>query len=448
MRRRDLLRALGMLGMSSVPLTACVGASARAATTRSASLPPAVPATADPPATTARASTQAIGGRLVQAAVHRHSPPTAESVRNTLLPVSAALYRAALPGDDNAVISPYSIVAALGMLALGARGVTARQLTAVLGGDAGTVARRVTGVDAELARAVVASTTASFGAPPSPVVIEPANAVFVRPSAGVQPQYLDELATGYGAGVREVDFAAPAAAIATMNSWVGQRTHGLIPHLMPPDFVDATTLLVLVNALYLKAAWANPFDPGTSPQPFTTPSRTVRVPFMTRTGGMSYAAGPKWRAVSIPLVTDLAMTVILPRVGAFRQVSAGVDAQLLSAAMNGEDRTVELAMPAFTTDVQTDLKPPLTAMGLDELFTTPDLSGIAAGAWVSGAVHQARIVVDDKGIEAAAATAIAIPASGLPPEAPFRVDRPFLYVVHDVQTGTPLFLGRVTDPTR
>lgn len=446
MRRRDLLRAIGLLGMSSaLPVAACTGGSTPGGTT---SPSPTVPATTDPAVTTAPSTTPAVpGGRLVQAAVHRQTPPTAESVRNKLLPISATLYRTALPGNDNAVLSPYSIVSALGMLALGARGTTAKKLATVLGNDATTVARWMSGVDAELRRAVTASKT-NFGGPPSPAIIEPANAVFVRPDGGVRPAYLDALAIGYGAGVREVDFEAAAAAAATINGWVGDRTHGLIPHLLPPDFVDASTLLVLVNALYLKAAWAGPFEPGTSPRPFTTPSRTVQIPFMTRVGGMPYASGAQWRAVSIPLLTDLAMTVILPDAGAFTQISARLDATLLGAAMNGEERMVEVAMPAFTTDVQTDLVAPLKAMGLAELFDAPDLSGIADGVRVSGAIHQARVVVDHDGIEAAAATAIAVAMSLPAPEAPFRLDRPFLYLVHDVQTRTPLFLGRVTDPTR
>ena len=273
--------------------------------------------------------------------------------------------------------------------------------------------------------------------------------MFVGPDSQVLPAYLDALASGYGAGVREVDFRAAAAARAAINTWVAQRTHGLIPDMIRPDFIDTNTIAVLVNALYLKAAWENPFDSGTAPMPFTTLTETVSVPFMTRAGKMLYASGAKWQAVSIPLSAMLAMTVIVPTAGSFRQVSAKLDAGLLAAATNGQEREVTLAMPAFTTDVQTDLEKPLTALGLGALFSNPNLSGIAPGALrVSGAAHQARIAVDDKGIEAAAAVAVAVAVSGAVAAPPLRLDRPFLYLVHDVETSTPLFLGRVTDPTQ
>lgn len=381
--------------------------------------------------------------------MQRQTPVAASVAANRLLAVSAALYRAALTGEDNAVLSPYSIVSALGMLALGARGATAQQLATVLGGNAPTVARWLGGVDAALARAVAASTQNAFGSGPVPALVEPANSVFVGRDSQVLPAYLEALAAGYGAGVRQVDFAAAAAARAAINAWVGERTHGLIPDLLPPGFVDANTIAVLVNALYLRAAWANPFDPGTVSMPFTALTGTVAVPFMTRSDKMLYASGARWQAASIPLSAMLAMTVIVPTAGSFRQVSAALDTRMLAAATHGEERQVDLAMPAFTTDVQTDLEKPLTTMGLGALFSSPNLSGIARGALrVSGAVHQARIAVDDKGIEAAAATAVAIPSSAAPAVPPLRLDRPFLYVVHDVETSTPLFLGRVTDPTR
>ncbi|QNK79476.1 serpin family protein [Nakamurella sp. PAMC28650] len=459
MRRREVLRAAGWGLLSALPVAGCsAGGSGTAAVNRprpdtsasheTAAATAGVPTTTRP-LTTTRPAADGIGGRLLEADVRRQTPVAAAAAAKQLLPVSAALYRTALPGEGNAVLSPYSIVTALGMLALGARGSTAQQLATVLGGDAPTVARWLGGVDAALARAEVASTQNAYGSAPVPAVIEPANAVFVGSDTPVYPAYLHALATGYGAGVREVHFSAAAAARAAINQWVAQRTHGLIPDLIPPDFVNADTITVLVNALYLRAAWANPFDPGTAPMPFTTLSGTVSVPFMTRSDKMLYASGPKWQATSIPLSAMLAMTVIVPTAGSFRQVSAGLDAKLLAAATNGQERQVELAMPAFTTDVQTDLEKPLTAMGLGSLFNTPDLSGIAPNALrISGAVHQARIAVDDKGIEAAAATAVAIPMSGALPAPPLRLDRPFLYLVHDVDTRTPLFLGRVTDPTR
>lgn len=281
-------------------------------------------------------------------------------------------------------------------------------------------------------------------------VVEPANVLFLRQDAAVRAAYLTALAGGYGTGVRQIDFADSDLARSAINGWVAQRTRNLIPQLLPAGFVDAATFLVLVNALYLKAAWANPFDPGTTDQHFSTLSGgKVPVPLMIRSDKMNYATGANWQAVSIPLVDNLAMTVIVPNAGSFAAVSNNLDAALLTTATSGRERQVDLAMPAFGTDTPTDLIKPLTALGLGSLFDRPDLSGIAGAPgslFVSGAVHQARIVVDHKGIEAAAATAIGVAMSAAAP-AKLRVDRPFLYLIHDVETVTPLFLGRITNPT-
>lgn len=290
MRRRDLLGAAGWLGLL---LTApgCAAASDGAPT--------------DP----ARAAQQ-VGGRLVQDRTERRPAAAATAVRHKLLPFSAALYRAALTGTENAVLSPYSIAATLGMLALGARGGTAMALTRALGADAATVSSWLGGGDAALADGVSSSAKDSFGQPASPIVVEPANVLFLRADTQLNPSYLRDLAVDYGAGVRQVDFAESTAARATINSWVAQKTRQLIPELLPDGFVTAATLLVLVNALYLKAAWANPFQSSTHTGEFTTGSGgRVAVSFMTRSNKMNYATGRGWQAVSIPFLGGLAMTV-------------------------------------------------------------------------------------------------------------------------------------------
>ncbi len=456
MRRRDLLRTVGWVGlMSAVPVAGCAAGGDKAATISKSGSPAVTTQLPSTSSTSASARTPTPvatpGGQLVQGDAKRDPAPPATVARHRLLPFSAALYKAALTGQGNAVLSPYSVVSALGMLALGARGATATKLAEALGADAATVARWVGGADAALGRAVAASTQAWDGGPAAePTVVEPANVLFLQQGAAVRAAYLTALAGGYGTGVRQLDFADSDVARSAINEWVAERTRHLILQLLPAGFVDASTLLVLVNALYLKAAWANPFDPGTTDEQFTTLNDgKVPVPLMTRSDKMNYATGANWQAVSIPLVDNLAMTVIVPNAGSFTAVSNNLDAALLTAATSGQERQVDLAMPAFSTDTPTDLIKPLRALGLGSLFDHPDLSGIAGAPgslFVSGAMHQARIVVDDKGVEAAAATAIGVAASGAPP-ASLRVDRSFLYLIHDVETVTPLFLGRITNPT-
>lgn len=460
MRRRDLFRGAGSLAVLAAPVVAgcaaprndpagstTAGSTASTTAGRTASVTAAATTTA---ATNTAATSTAAGGAVVRGAGARRSAPAA--VQQRLLPAAAALYRAALPGTGNAILSPYSIVSALGMLAYGARGATAAALTKALGGDAGTVAGWLTGSDAALAAAVTASKQApgALGSSGGPTVIDPANA-FLDRGARLNPPFLDALARGYGVGVRQVDFAQSDAARAIVNGWVGERTRGLIPELIPAGFVDASTLLVLVNAIYLKAAWVDPFRPATGTVAFRTATgKSVAVELMTREDKMNYVRTADWEAVSIPLAFDLAMTVIVPRPGSFAAVAARLDAKLLAQATSGEQYQVKLAMPGFRTDTATDLESPLRALGLGMLFAGPDLSGIAGAPgdlFVSGAVHQAKIGVDHLGVEAAAATAVAVALSGLSRVAEVEITRPFLYLIHDTGTTTPLFLGRVTDPT-
>ena len=464
MKRRSVFRAAGCWGLlSALPVSGCAAGSKSGATVSpDASLPGTTAISTDPTLEPTPGSTagsvrhpprpDVIGGQVLQANGKRQSVPSADVVKHSLLPAAVALYRAALPGSGNAVLSPYSIVAALGMLAFGARGATATSLANVLGADAATVSRWLSAADAALAGAVADSKQGQYRSSADPTVIEPANVLFLQRDLQVRAAYLEALAAGYGAGVRQLDFADSAAARAAINGWVAQRTHDLIPHLLPEGSVDPRTLLVLVNALYLKASWATPFLRGRTNQGFITPDRVkVAVPFMTWTGTAGCARGPNWQSVSIPLVAQLAMTVIVPDAGFFSQITDRLDAGLLAAAAAGGQRSVEVAMPAFHTDTPTDLRKPLGDLGLAELFDAPDLSGITGPAgrlYLSGAFHQARIAVNDHGVEAAAATAVVIMTSSVSvPDLRLRVDRPFLYLLHDVATVTPLFLGRVTDPS-
>jgi serpin B len=108
-----------------------------------------------------------------------------------------------------------------------------------------------------------------------------------------------------------------------------------------------------------------------------------------------------------------------------------------------------IAMPKFTTRVKTDLVPALQDLGVDDLFEAADLSGISATAdlTVTGAFHETFFALDENGVEAAAATAIVVGEASLPPP-PVTVvlDEPFLFILRDTATNTPLFVGSIASP--
>ena len=382
------------------------------------------------------------------------SPADAANAASAIDAFGFDLLRRVAPSGTNAVISPTSIAIALAMAQAGARGETAAQMAAVLHGAGSGSGAGINALDQALA-----SRNETFRDPEGDqltVALHVANASFAQAGMRIEPAYLDTLASRFGAGVQLVDYRRdPDAARVLINGWVKARTEDRIPQLLAPGVLDAATRLTLVNAVYLKAPWQVPFDPeSTAPAPFTRPDgSTVDVPTMS--GGvrqLGYAAGAGWQAVELPYAGgSLAMTIVVPDdLAAFER---GLDGPLFARIVGSlEQREVAIWLPRFSAATDADLVPALSALGMPLAFDpgTADFSGITADErlFISAVVHQANIDVDEKGTEAAAATAVAMAASAMPAEpVTLRVDRPFLFAVRDVPTGAVLFLGQVVDPS-
>jgi serpin B len=362
----------------------------------------------------------------------------------------ADLFRAvAGPAGGNLAVSPYSVAVALGMTRAGAVGRTAAETDAVL--HASIVGGAPDGLPAALNALTthIASLDGHSG-----ITLRSANAVWAQPQDSWRAAFLTTLARYYGAGVRETDFAVdPARATSEINAWTSQQTRGKIPSLFPAGACDSLTRLVLVNALYLKAAWTTAFDPAT-PGRFTRLDGTlVTAEMMSGTvtqGG--YATGPGWRAIGLPYQGDrLAMAVILPDPGRFAAVRAALDGSALHRLLLGFAPTgFGVRLPRFAFRAHTSLNVPLVMLGMPTAFSgAADFSGMTTTEPLRiGAVeHEAYVAVDEHGAEAAAGTGVAMEATaGIAAGLQVVVDRPFLFAVHDVATGTPLFLGQVLDP--
>jgi serpin B len=272
----------------------------------------------------------------------------------------------------------------------------------------------------------------------------------------LETAYLEALAARFDAGLRLVDYVGDTeTARRTINTWVGERTEQRIPELLVPGVLTGDTRLTLVNAIYLKAPWRTPFAAeATGAAPFTRGDGTVvDVPTMSTTTGLRYAAGPGWRAVELPYLGGaLAFTVIVPDdLAAFEATLDAAALDALTAAL--EDRTVSLSLPRFGMETKASLADALRALGMPIAFdrSRADFSGITAAEQlvIADVIHQANIDVDEKGTEAAAATAVVMETTSAPAEEPVtvRADRPFLFLLRDLPTGAVLFLGRVSDPS-
>jgi serpin B len=385
-------------------------------------------------------------------------PGDAAPAVRSLGALGSDLYASLVEGsDDNLVFSPASILLALAMARAGAGGTTASEMDAVLHlDDPEAIHHALNG----LTRALEARTgTFDVNGEPADVELSVANAVWGQATLTWNEVFLDLLAREYGAGVRLTDFAAnPEAARVAVNEWVEDETRGRIPDLLDPGMVDVLTRMILVNAIYLKAPWAIPFDANvTRLAPFSRlDGSTVEVPFMARSDkSMDYAAGDGWQAVELPYAGDeLAMLVLLPDEGALGAVEGELSGNLIDRAASALAPTdVVLELPKWDIETKVELSTMLAALGMPTAFTdAADFTGMTTdeALQIGFVVHQANITVDEAGTEAAAATAVGIEATAAPVEEPepmlVTVDRPFLYALRDRETGAVLFLGRVTRP--
>jgi serpin B len=172
-----------------------------------------------------------------------------------------------------------------------------------------------------------------------------------------------------------------------------------------------------------------------------------------------YASSSDYEALSLPYTGGADMLVILPRDGKFAQVARALEGDGLDGVMSGEmnRREVVVGLPKFTFRIPLGLKESLQALGMRDAFVAgvADFSGMYAGAMdeklhVSHVLHEAFVAVDEAGTEAAAATAVVMKAESASMDLPlqFTADRPFFFVIRHTATNTPLFVGRVMDPTK
>ena len=284
-----------------------------------------------------------------------------------------------------------------------------------------------------------------------PNTVEVANRLFPDDGFSPRQEFLNTAAAQYGAEIQPVDTANGAAAADTINGWVSERTRGLIPMIVNAGVVQDQEL-VLVNTVYLKADWAVPFLPEfTEDGQFTTGnSQTVTVPFMSDRVPVErrYVRLDGADAVELPYVGgQLAMWLIVPHDAAG---IAAVEESLDAAELTGLPRAartglVQLAMPKWEQTLPpADLFEWLCPQGF---CPGAPFEGIAPGIFISAALHGAKVIVDEEGTEAAAATALAFPTS-LPPEPDLTIvaDRPFLWAITHQPTGAVVFVGRLVNP--
>jgi serpin B len=352
--------------------------------------------------------------------------------------------------DGNLFYSPYSISLALAMTYAGARGETEQQMAATM---------HYTLPQERLHPAFNAldTTLASYGddEDEDAFQLNVANAIWGQEGYEFLPTFLDTLAENYGAGLRTVDFVNETeAARQTINDWVSDQTEEKIQDLIPKGMLNSMARLVLTNAIYFNGKWVLPFEKSnTHDEPFTLlDGSTVSVPMMSQVESFKYAEGNGYQAVELPYRdSNVSMLFILPEAGRFEEMEGAFSAEFVTAITESlTSQQVRLFAPKFTFESEFNLSETLIQMGMPAAFGNADFSGMTGNRdlFISDVLHKAFVAVDEEGTEAAAATAVTMveTARMIEDAILMKLDRPFLFMIRDNDTGTILFIGRVLNP--
>lgn len=359
--------------------------------------------------------------------------------------------RATAEPKDNALVSPASLTFALALLAEGARGGTATSLDVALGASDEARTSAYNALQGELERHDGDPGVARDDELPDVPVLHLANQAVLDDQLVVEQDYLDALASGFGAGVQRTDLGTGAGK-KVLDAWVDHHTGGLIEEsaIQP----DPSLRLVLQNVILLAARWQSPFEEAsTGDQDFTGPGGAAPTEMLRGTHPWAHTESDGWAAVRLPYAEAFHADVLLPPQGTDPADVTSATLTALTTALDGAaPRSVELTMPTLELEPPTlDLAPALDAAGLGGLYDAPDLSGISTAEQlrVSQVLQQAYLSLDEEGTVAAAVTEIAAEATSAMPEQPdvrMTVDRPYLLRIAHTETRLPLFLAAVRSP--
>ncbi len=403
------------------------------------------------------ASIQPAAGEVLESDKERiTSPDVSPSEQALLVEGNSAfafeLYQALREQEGNLFYSPHSISVALAMTYAGARGHTAEEMAATLHFmlEQERLHPAFNWLDAELA----SRGEGAEGKDEEGFRLNIVNAIWGQKDYEFLTEFLDVLAENYGAGLRILDFANETEkSRLAINDWVSDQTEERIKDLIPEGILSPATALVLTNAIYFNAAWKYPFNENmTADGPFyLIDGGQVTVPMMEQTEAFGYADGEGYQAVELLYDGDeLSMVILLPEDDQFEVFEEGLQAAKVSDIMSGLQLTgVTLTMPQFEFESEFNLNDTLKDMGMPAAFYGgADFSGMTGSRelYIRAVLHKAFVSVDESGTEAAAATAVVMEEEAPEPLVEVTVDRPFIFLIRDIETGAIIFVGRVLNP--
>ncbi|WP_342547262.1 serpin family protein [Paenibacillus sp. FSL P2-0089] len=353
------------------------------------------------------------------------------------------------PGSGNLTISPYSAAAALALAYNGSAGETAEELGKLLGYTPDERQKLNTGHQSLMK-------LLNDGGPG--VELKIANSVWGMKGLTLRRDYLKTGEDFYDAQIKTTDLSAEKS-VKEINGWVADHTGDKIQEMItePPG---PQAVAVLVNALYFQGAWTDVFEEQATKQADFYPpdGPAVQVMMMKRSGMFEYAAHDGWQTVKLPYGEgELEMVVVLPgEQSSLAELVGQLEQGTLLLDKGFSSSRGTLLLPRFTASYGTELSKALQALGVKLAFdpNRGDFSLMAdldSPIYFGQVIHKTYIDVNERGTEAAASTVIAMRAGSAPPvDPPFEmnVNRPFLFMIRDTQSGVVLFLGAIENPQR
>ena len=351
--------------------------------------------------------------------------------------------------SENLFYSPASLVIALAMTCFGARGKTAEELANVLH----LVPDSSSGPNMKKFLSSLNSSSDNN------TKLLTANKLFIEKSLEILKSYRAGMQEFYESEITSVDYKQRTEEVREeINNWVEQKTNDKIKGLIPLGMLSSDTRLVLVNAIYFKGLWLQPFlkedtSPGTF---FVAANQTIQVQMMRQEAHFKFleSKGLGCQILELPYIgSKMSMVIFLPvktdGLGSLEgKITYDNFEKSLSTLDSSRPEKMEVFLPKFKLTQQFSLNDVLSKMGVSEMFVAgkADFSGITADSlYVSQVVHKAFIEVNEEGTEAAAATGIGVNALSLTPM--FNADHPFLFFIRHRDTGAILFMGRLLKPS-
>jgi serpin B len=341
--------------------------------------------------------------------------------------------------NENTFISPLSVSMALGMVLNGASDETRQNIINTINFE---------GLTAEQVNQAYKDLTTLLLSMDRTVQMGIANSVWYHDDYHINGAFENVITNAYDGKVQSLDFKA-ATAKNTINNWVEDKTNSRIKNLI--DQISGDEIMFLINAIYFKGDWQYQFDAAqTHVAPFTREDGTVTSVNMMRSKGAKIHYGTKdnVQLVDIPYGNgQFRMTILVPAEGGVRDLADSLSStQFNSWLADSDSVSVELEIPKFKMTWKKDLKADLEDMGLNT-NGFPNLFEEPLPLAISRVIHQSFLEVNEKGSEAAAATAIGIELTSAPSHpARITIDKPFLFFIRENHSGVILFSGMLQDP--